>query len=482
MQVEEKISKRNWLIIIVLISGTFLGLISETVMNIAIPNIMADFNVSTSTAQWLTTGYMLVIGVSIPLSAYLMERFTLRQLFFSALIFYAAGSFLGFIATEYFVLFTGRMIQALGTGIVMPLTMNVILILTPVRKIGTMMGIYTLVILFAPAIGPVFSGIVIEFSSWRTIFLIIMVMAVTIMIASLFSLRNITEQKNTRVDLLSVLLSTLGFGGLVYGFSSAGESAGWSNPAVWVALSIGLISLITFIRRQTVLDSPMLSMRPFKSSVFSRAMILMLLLMMLQFSMMLILPLYFQNVTGLSPLETGILMLPGGIVLALTSLIAGRLFDKIGFKPLLITGIVIITFTLNFFTSLSSETSLTAGMLMYAAFTFGLGFTLPAVQTLALNQVIKPLHAHGSAISNTVNQISGAIGPALYTSVMTIASQRFISTSPIADENKLLSEGMTAGVHTVYYIAIGVAIISLVISLTFKKKDQYISHGDEDKI
>lgn len=469
----EKISRDNWIIMAILVIGTFLGLLGETVMNVAIPNIMQDFDVNTSTAQWLTTGYMLVVGVSIPVSAYLMQRFTVRQLYFASMIFYTMGSFIAFTAPEYSFLFTGRMIQALGAGITMPLAMNVIITLTPLSKRGTMLGIYTLVILFAPAIGPVFSGIVIQLFSWRIIFLIIMILAIAVFAAAGLKLRNVTEQKDTSIDIPSIILSTVGFGGIVYGFSLAGEGAGWGDAGMWLTLAAGFLSLAVFVVRQMKLSSPMLDMRPFSSSVFSRSMVLMLLLMMTQFSMMMILPIYFQTATGMSPLETGLLMLPGGVVLACTSLVAGRLFDKIGFKPLLLTGVTIVMIVISFFTMISSETTTLTGMILYAVFTLGLGLTLPPIQTLALNQVSQPLYPHGSAISNTVNQISGAIGPALYTSIMTIAAQRFIQQSNLTGENTIEIEALTQGVQMVYYTALGAAVVAFIIALTLKKKDQY---------
>ncbi|MGG3574314.1 MDR family MFS transporter [Bacillus gobiensis] len=469
---EDKMSRESKLILFILILGNFLCLISETVMNVALPNIISNFHVSTSSAQWLTTGYMLIIGISVPISAFLIQRFTLRQLFITAMGLYVVGSFMALITPLFSVLLIARMIQALGTGIVLPLVMSTMLTLVPIHKRGTVIGIFQVAILFAPAIGPVLSGLAIQYYSWRIIFLGLFIAAVVILLFAVYKLKNVLETSRPTIHIPSVVLSTLGFGGVVYGFSVAGEGSGWSNPFVWITLVIGVIALAVFVKKQTKMESPLISMEPFKSSVFSRSIFLMFLIMMIQFSMMLILPLYFQTAAELSPLETGILMLPGGITLAFTAMIGGRLFDKIGFKPLLIVGLVLLLFILGLFTRISSETTTMEAMILYAFFTIGVGLTVGPVMTLALNQVPKELHAHGSAISNTINQISGAIGPALYTSVMTMTSQHFIEESSEANKMILKIQGMTEGVHSVYYVALVFAVVSFLLALTLKREKQ----------
>jgi DHA2 family lincomycin resistance protein-like MFS transporter len=467
-------SRESKLILFILILGNFLCLISETVMNVALPNIISNFHVSTSSAQWLTTGYMLIIGISVPVSAFLIQRFTLRQLFITAMGLYVVGSFMALISPLFSVLLIARMIQALGTGIVLPLVMSTMLTLVPIHKRGTVIGIFQVAILFAPAIGPVLSGLAIQYYSWRIIFLGLLIASVVILLFAVYKLKNVLETSRPTIHVPSVFLSTLGFGGVVFGFSVAGEDSGWSNPFVWITLAIGVIALAIFVKKQTKMESPLISMEPFKSSIFSRSIFLMFLIMMIQFSMMLILPLYFQTAAGLSPLGTGFLMLPGGITLALTAMVGGRLFDKIGFKPLLIVGLVLLLFILSLFTHISSETTTLEAMILYAFFTIGVGLTVGPVMTLALNQVPKELHAHGSAISNTINQISGAIGPALYTSVMTMASQNFIEGSSEANKMILKIQSMTTGVHFVYYVALIFAVFSFLLAVTLKKKDQLV--------
>lgn len=469
----EKLSRDNRVILFILILGNFLCLISETVMNVALPNIIRDFHTTTSAAQWLTTGYMLIIGVSIPVSAFFIERFTIRQLFIAAMSFYIVGSIMAFITPVFSILLIGRMIQALGTGIVIPLVVSTLLTIVPIEKRGTVMGIYQVAVLFAPAIGPVLSGLTIQYYSWRTIFLGLLIAAILILFLAAWKLKNVLETSKPIIHLPSVLLSTIAFGGIVYGFSVSGEKAGWGNPIVWIALMIGIATLLLFVRKQIRMKNPMISMKPFRSSVFSRSLLVMFFIMMVQFSMMLILPIYFQDGAGLSPLDTGVLMLPGGITLALTAMVGGRLFDKIGFKPLLLVGLILLLIMLGLFTTISSDTTTGEAMILYAFFTIGVGLTVGPATTLGLNQVPKELNAHGSAISNTLNQVAGAIGPSLYTSIMAVVSQYVMN-----HQNASEIEGMTGGVHAVHYVALVFVVISFVISLTLKKRDQYAGESN----
>ncbi|WCM14034.1 MFS transporter [Priestia filamentosa] len=259
----EKMSGQSKLILFILILGNFLCLISETVMNVALPKIISEFHVPTSSAQWLTTGYMLIIGISVPVSAFLIQRFTLRQLFMTAMSLYVVGSLMAFMTPLFSILLIGRMIQALGTGLVLPLVMSTMLTLVPVHKRGTVMGVFQVAILFAPAIGPVLSGIAIQYYSWRIIFLGLLIAAVLILLFAAFKLKNVLETSRPKIHIPSVVLSTLGFGGVVYGFSVAGEGSGWGNPSVWITLAIGIIALAIFVRKQTKMTSPMISMTPF---------------------------------------------------------------------------------------------------------------------------------------------------------------------------------------------------------------------------
>ncbi|MEK5502511.1 DHA2 family efflux MFS transporter permease subunit [Bacillus sp. FSL M8-0168] len=471
----EHTNRSTFMIIAILIVGNFLALINETVMNVALPKMIEDFNVSANTAQWMSTGYMLMIGIAVPVTAFFMQRFTTRQLFLTAMSLFTAGTLLAGIAPVFPLVLTGRIIQGSGTGLILPLVMNVILTLVPPQKRGTSVRMMTLVILFAPAIGPVISGFIVEHYSWRVVFFMMLPVALFMIIYAAFRLENVTEQTNPKIDILSIMLSTIGFGGIVFGFSNAGE-AGWNSPKVVIGLAAGIIGLVLFVRRQLTLKEPMLDMRPFRSKVFSTTVVLVWLIMMLQFSMMLILPLYFQMALDLSPLSTGLLMLPGGLVLALTSLVAGRLFDKLGFRPLLLAGLIIVICVLLLFTKISSGTSMAAAMMLYAGFTLGVGFTMAPVMTLGLNQVPKPLYPHGSAIMNTVNQVSGAIGPALYTTILTTVSNRFIRQSAITNEKDLQMQGMTAGVHTAYFVAIGFAVVALALSFLIKAKNKEVQH------
>src|SRR5690625_2374216 len=255
-------------ILFVIIMGAFVSLLNQTLMNVALPSIMTDLNITESTAQWITTGFMLVNGVLIPITAFLMEKFSTRQLFLTAISLFAAGTLICGIAPGFEVLMTGRVIQAIGAGIIMPLLTTVVLALFPVEKRGGAMGLIGVAIIFAPAVGPTLSGFVVQNYSWRVLFYVIFPIAlINIILASIF-LKNVTKQTFPKIDVVAIILSTFGFGGILYGFSTAGTN-GWTSASVIIGLIIGFVSLTLFVWREIKSETPMLDFRVFKSGIFS---------------------------------------------------------------------------------------------------------------------------------------------------------------------------------------------------------------------
>ncbi|MBM7564012.1 EmrB/QacA subfamily drug resistance transporter [Paenibacillus sacheonensis] len=243
-------------LLFVMILGAFIAVLNQTIMGVATPELMVDFDIAASTAQWLTTGYMLVNGVLIPITAFLMQRFTTRELYQTAMVIFLGGTIVSAVAPNFDVLLTGRLIQAAGAGIIMPLLMNVILTVFPPNKRGAAMGMVGFAIIFAPAIGPAIAGYVMEHYSWRTMFYAMIPLAVIVIACAFIYLKNVAERSYPKFDLPSVLLSTIGFGAILYGFSSAG-SKGWSSAEVIVMIVVGLVSLILFTWRQLISRSPL---------------------------------------------------------------------------------------------------------------------------------------------------------------------------------------------------------------------------------
>ena len=322
MDIRKMHEKPPYGMIAILFVGAFVAFLNNTLLNIALPTIMEEFSVKPSQVQWLTTGYMLMNGILIPASAFFVTKFTNRRLFITAMTLFSLGTLLAIVTPNFSLLVAARMIQASGSAMMMPLLMNIMLTAFPVERRGTAMGIFGLVMFTAPAIGPTLSGWVIEHYSWRTLFGIVLPFAIFTLIYAIVKLRNITPNRDVKLDIFSLVLSSIGFGGLLYGFSSAGDQ-GWSSPMVYGTILLGAISLTTFIIRQLRMDDPMLDFRIYKYPMFALASAISIVLSVAMFSAMILTPLYVQSVRGISPFEAGILMLPGAIVMGIMSPITG---------------------------------------------------------------------------------------------------------------------------------------------------------------
>ncbi len=410
--------------IIALLVGAFMGIINETLLATALPTIQHAFQISQAQVQWLTTAFLMVNGIMIPISAYFIERFTTRGLFLTAISLFGIGTLTAALAPVFPVLLLGRVIQASGSGIMLPLLMTVLLAIIPVEKRGTTMGLIGIVIAFGPAIGPTLSGWLLEHFEWRALFLTVLpIVVVTIILAALF-LKNVTDLGKPKLDVLSVILSSLGFGGFLYGFS-IGSEHGWGSATVLIAIIGGAILITLFILRQLKLRQPILEFRIFKFRIFSLAIVITMAVMISLIGAETLLPLFMQNTLGFSPLESGLMLLPGAIVIGIMSPITGILFDRFGGKYLAITGLTIVTVTTFFFTNLSMETSFAYLSTIYAIRMFGLSFALMPVMTSALNQLPPKWYAHGSAMANTLQQISASIGTAILVTLTTVGAKQF---------------------------------------------------------
>jgi EmrB/QacA subfamily drug resistance transporter len=405
-------------VLVALMLGAFVAILNQTLLNVAIPHIMNDLGVSANTVQWLSTGYMLVNGVAIPITAFLIEKFGTRKLFIAAIFLFTIGSLVCSISLNFSMLMAGRIIQASGAGIIMPLLMTVFFALFPPEKRGKAMGIMGIVMIFAPAIGPTLSGWLIGHYSWRLLFDIVIPIGVLDLILSFLWMKDVTKVTNPKFDFPGFLFSTLGFGFLLYGFSEAGND-GWSSGTVITSLAIGIISLALFVWRELTTEKPMLDLRVFKYDIFSLTTIIGMIVNMALFGAMILLPIYLQNIRGFTALQSGLLMLPGAIVMGIMSPISGALFDKIGAKWLGVIGLTITVITTWQFTGLSMTTSYSHILLLYVMRMFGMSFIMMPIMTEGLNQLPRHLGSHGTAASNTARQVAGSIGTALLVTVMT---------------------------------------------------------------
>ena len=446
-------------------------------MTVAIPELMDDFHIQPATAQWLTTGYMLVNGVLIPITAFFMRRFTTRQLFQSAMIIFLAGTSVAALATSFPVLLMGRMIQAAGAGIIMPLLMHVVMSLFPPEKRGTAMGWVGFAIIFAPAIGPTLAGYVLQTYPWQTMFYTMIPFTLLVIIGAFFYLKNVSETNPIKVDVLSVLLSTIGFGGILFGFSEAGNK-GWISNEVVLSLMMGALGLALFIWRQLVSKNPLLDLRTFTYNMFSLTSIISILVTIVMYADMMLLPLYLQNTRGFTPLESGLLLFPGALLMGVLSPVTGKIFDRFGGKWLSVIGMAIIIATTYSFINLTDSTSYTYLVLMSTGRRVGMAVLMMPLQTTGLNQLPRSLYAHGNAISNTIRMVAGGIGTSLLVTIMASSTknhfQEMMTTGAATGQSQqhMMMEASIQGINDAYLVIFLIGLISLVLTFFIKRVER----------
>lgn len=456
----QKVVNRK-MIVTLLLAGSFISILNQTLMITAIPPIMEEMGISANTGQWLTTVFMLVNGIMIPISAFLLERFTTRQLFITAMSVFAVGTLVAGLAPNFSMLLTGRVIQSAGAGVMLPLMQTVFLMIFPVNKRGAAMGLIGLVISFAPAIGPALSGYVTEHYSWRVLFFIILPIAIIDIIVASFALKNVTELQKPKLDILSIILSSFGFGGLLYGFTSAGNN-GWLHSITIVTLVVGALSLTGFILRQLKLKHPMLEFRVFTYSIFPLAVVIGMISFMGLIGVETLIPLYMQNMRDYTAFEAGLALLPGALITGFMSPITGRIFDKFGARKLVMVGLVIITASSFAFTRLDTTTSLAFMTIMYSVRMFGLSMVMMPIATAGLNQLPNRLIPHGAAMDNTMRQIAASVGTAILVTVMT-TSEETAATKSIANPD-------IYGANVAFIVVELLSLAGLIISIFIKDR------------
>lgn len=458
-----------------LISG-FVGMFSETSLNIALTNLMEVFQIEAATAQWLTTGYLLTLGIIMPFTGQLLQMFTTRQLFIVSTASLTAGTFLAAISINFEMLMFARILQAGGMGLLLPLMFNTLLVIFPREKRGAAMGYIGLVLSFAPAMGPAVSGMIIQYFSWHFIFWFLLPLIVIGMLVGLKYLENVTEVRKQRIDVLSAVLSTIGFGSIVFGFGQAGKSgAGWSSPIVLTFIIVGVIALILFVLRQNN-NQPLLNLRVFRYPLFVIGVLMVMMCMVIFMSTMIVLPMYLQTGAGLSVFITGLILLPGSVLNGVFQMFAGRLYDKYGPRWAIIPGLVIVMLILWFFTTLTPASSVGLIVALHIILAVGIALIWPASQTNALNSLPSELYSHGSAALNTLMQVVGAMGTAVAVSILTSGKNKYLATSSTPTTAEEIANAITAGAQNVFVILMIIAVIGFIIGLFMRR-----SNSDSNK-
>ncbi|WP_308796771.1 DHA2 family efflux MFS transporter permease subunit [Agromyces silvae] len=449
-------------VIALLVAAAFVVILNETIMSVALPRLMADLDITAATAQWLTTGFMLTMAVVIPLTGWALERFNIRAVFFTAMGLFAAGTLIAALAPGFEILLAGRIIQAGGTAIMMPLLFTTVLNVVPPTHRGRMMGVISIVIAVAPAIGPTVSGVILSALDWRWMFWIVLPIAVLAIVLGAIWVKNVTVPKRVRFDVISVVFSALAFGGLIYGLASIGEAATGHAPIpVWIPIVVGALALVAFVLRQLFLqrqDRALLDLRTFTSRSFSLAVVLVVVAMGAMFGTLVLLPIYLQQVLGLSTLETGLMLLPGGVLMGVIAPVVGSLFDRFGPRPLVIPGMVVAAAALWGMTTFGVETPVWWIIAVHLALNLGLGFVFTPLLTSALGSLPRPLYPHGSAIVGTVQQLAGAAGTALFVTMMSLGLASGLEGGVDA------VEATASGIHSAFLTGAIIALGAVVLA------------------
>ena len=429
-------SARNRLVINLLLVATFVVILNETLMAVAIPRLMHDLNVTAGAVQWLTTAFLLTMSVVIPVTGFMLQRMNTRPVFVWAMSLFSLGTLAAALAPNLQVLVLARVIQACGTAIMMPLLMTTAMTLAPPESRGKTMGFITTVISVAPAIGPAISGLILNYLSWRWMFLLVLPISLGALALGARLMQNVTTPHGARIDAISVILSGIAFGGVVYGLSNIGAatSPGTIPAGVWSA--VGAVFLVVFVFRQLSLQKtgyPLLDLRTFASRNFTVSVLLMASLMMALFGTIILLPIYLQNVLGLTTLQTGLLLLPGGLLMGLLGPSVGRLYDKHGPTRLLVPGVIVVSAVLWAMTLLSSHSRVGYILAGHIVMSIGFAFLFTPLFTVSLSSVKASLYSHGSAVIGTLQQAAGAAGVALFVALMSARAARLAAhgTAPI---------------------------------------------------
>lgn len=422
------LSRKQAFMMVVLIFGTFVTILNQTVVAPALPKIMAEMSVDAATAQWLTTGFTLVNAIMIPITAFLTDRFTTRHLFVVSMAIFTVGTVLAAWGPNFAVLLIGRLVQAAGAGILMPLVMTVLMWTFPVERRGQAMGVFGIVIAFAPAVGPTVAGIVIDRASWHVMFWAIAVLCVLVILLAAVVLEKGGEtKKDVSLDIPSVITSTLGFGGLLYGLSAIG-SYGVTADAV-VGLVVGVVTLVVFFRRQLAMEQPMLQVRVLANRKFLIATIIVMLVQGALLVGGILLPIMLQTYMGFSATTSGLVLLPGAIIMGAMGPVAGRLFDKHGPRLLAIVGMGLLTATTCTFVFMGPGTGLITLTLIYTVRMFSLSLVNMPISTWGMNALTNDLVNHGTSVQNTFRQVAGSLGTAILVSASTIATDMAAPTT-----------------------------------------------------
>lgn len=460
---------RNRLVIGLLLVSTFVVFLNETIMSVAIPHLMTDLRISASTAQWLTTAFLLTMAVVIPITGFLLQRLNTRPIYMIAMTVFAVGTAICAVSPGIELLIAGRVVQAVGTAIMMPLLMTTVMTLVPPENRGKIMGNISIVMSVAPAIGPTIGGFILAHFEWRFMFYFTLPIAILALVIGASRIRNVSAPRFAPLDVVSVILSAFAFGGIVYGLSSLGEGAehGSAIPA-WVPILVGLVSMALFVQRQFSLqndDKALLDLRTLQHRNYTLALITMAIAMVALLGSSILLPIYTQRVLGLDTLQTGMILLPGGLLMGVLGPVVGRLYDRVGPRPLLVPGVIAVSAVMWALTMVSQYTPIWGVIAGHIVLSIGLAFTFTPLFTSSMSSVPPKFYSHASAILGSVQQVAGAAGIALFVAVMSL--QAASGAAAGLGEVDALAAGIRAG-----FLCGAVVSVLMIVAAFFVKKPE----------
>lgn len=455
------LTRQQIVMLVIMIFGTFVTVLNQTVVTPAQPSIMAEMGIDASTVQWLTTGFTLVNAIMIPVTAYLTDKHSTKMLYLVSMGIFAVGSLMAGIAPDFAVLLIGRLLQAAGAGILMPMVMTVLMLTFPVERRGSAMGIFGIVIAFAPAIGPSVSGLVIDSFGWRVLFYAIAILIAAVVLISVFVLKK-TEPLNpaAQLDKISVIMSTVGFGALLYGFSTIGSVG--INVADAAITLVGIVVLVLFFRRQLKMEQPMLNVRVLSNRRFLIGTVIGMIVQASLLAAGVLMPIYLQSYMGYSATVSGLVIMPGAILMGVLNPFAGRLFDKYGPRVLSIIGLAILTISTVGFATLTSTTDVVWLTILYTIRMASLSLVNMPITTWAMNALDNKLLNHGTSVNNTLRQVSGSLGTALLVSIDTFVTGTASGTMDPVQAGIL-------GVNAAFVAAVVLSAVALVLTIVFVK-------------
>lgn len=464
-----------WLLLV----AAFVAILNETTMAIAIPALNVSLGIPPELGQWLTSAFMLTMAVVIPTTGFLLQRFTTRQIFLAAMMSFVLGTAICLIAPGFIVLLLGRIVQAAGTGIMMPLLMTTMMNVVPPHQRGRMMGRVGLVISLAPALGPTLSGVVLDNLGWRWLFGIILPIAVVALALGAKWMTNLGETREAPIDVLSIVLSVFAFGGIVFGLSQIGGHGGAAGDGTgvppWAVLVGGAVFLGLFVWRQLALqkrDDALLDLRVFTTRNYVVSVVIMAVIALSMFGTFSLLPLYLQNVAGFDPTVAGLVLLPGSILMGLLGPVMGRIYDARGPRTLLVPGTTLITAALFMYSTVGTQTPVWLLVVVQIAMSVGLASSFTPLFSASLGSLDRSLYSHGSAVLNTLQQVGGAAGTAvlisIYSTFLHAGEARGLSTADAGEP----------GTHAAFFVAACISIVPLVLAYFVRKPaDQEAAGG-----